>query len=69
MKKSITNKGDNNINLNGVKGDIYINNFPEALQHLQELNTHLMERLAVSQNQINTLLEIIKNHQNGKSKK
>ena len=66
MNQKIENQGNYNININGVKGDININS-PEALKYLQELNSELVKRLAVSQEQINTLLQIIKNQQNGKS--
>ena len=65
MVKKIENQGDYNININGVKGDVNINS-PEALKHLQELNSELVKRLAVSQEQINTLLQIIKNQNNDK---
>ena len=65
MVQKIENQGDYNININGVKGDVNINS-PEALKHLQELNSELVKRLAVSQEQINTLLQIIKNHNNDK---
>ena len=65
MNQKIETQGDYNININGVKGDININS-PEALKYLQELNSELVKRLAVSQEQINTLLQIIKNHNNDK---
>ena len=65
MNQKIENQGNYNININGVKGDININS-PEALKYLQELNSELVKRLAVSQEQINTLLQIIKNHNNDK---
>lgn len=68
MNQKIENQGNYNININGVKGDININS-PEAFKYLQELNSELLKRLAVSQEQINTLLQIIKNQQNGKSTK
>ena len=65
MVKKIENQGDYNININGVKGDVNINS-PEALKHLEELDSELVKRLAVSQEQINTLLQIIKNQNNDK---
>lgn len=68
MKQLINNKGDNNINTNvkDVKGNVYINISKENLS-LMEINKELMERLKQSQNQITTLLEIIKNLKNEKT--
>ena len=66
MSQKIDNQGDYNVNINGVTGDITIINSLAEITKLQEIILELMERLETSQNQVTTLLEIIKNHNNDK---